>query len=144
MKTILLTMTCALALSGCLNTVNAPNNAQIIDTKQQNIKTTPSGLQYQIHRAGSGETAKFGDKLKVRYTGKLLNGKVFDSGVFDLTLQDGVVIEGWTEGLQLMKKGGQYTLFVPANLAYGEMSPTPDIPDNSPLIFEMEVLELIK
>lgn len=142
MKTILFTLSCAVALSGCLNTATAPQNAQSIENKQQNMKTTPSGLQYQIHREGVGATAKFGDKLKVRYTGKLLNGKVFDSGVFDLTLQDGVVIEGWTEGLQLMKQGGQYTLFVPADLAYGEMSPTPDIPANSPLIFEMEILEL--
>lgn len=110
------------------------------NAKRKNVRTTPSGLQYQIHRQGKGKTLQMGDNIKIKYTGKLLNGKVFDKGIFTLTLQEGVVIDGWTEGLQLMRRGGKYTLYIPSDLAYGAVSPSPDIPDDADLIFDMEIL----
>lgn len=145
-KTWLLLFTFGALFSGSLkaetpiqkqNTIFFQKNSQ-----QKGVKQTESGLQYRVHKQGKGANIQLGDTVKVRYIGKLLNGKVFDKGEFDFIFQDGMVIEGWTEGLQLMKQGGRYTLYIPADLAYGEMSPSPDIPDNAALIFHMNIVSV--
>lgn len=108
------------------------------------VKTTASGLNYEVLKHGTGTVSpKATDTVKVHYHGTLLNGTVFDSSVergepisFPL---DGV-IPGWTEGLQLMKVGDKFKFEIPPNLAYGDASPTPAIPPNSTLVFEVELL----
>ena len=107
----------------------------------------PSGLQYQVVKAGTGPKPQLTDKVKVHYEGFLLNGKKFDSSVdrgepvtFPLTQ----VIKGWTEGLQQMNVGSKYTLYIPYELAYGEQGAGKVIPPFSMLIFEVELLEIQK
>src|SRR5262245_26407335 len=109
-------------------------------------QTTASGLKYQVMKHGTGTTSpKATDTVKVHYHGTLLDGTVFDSSVqrgepisFPLTR----VIPGWTEGLQLMKVGDKFKFEIPPNLAYGPNSPSPKIPPNSTLVFEVELIEI--
>lgn len=115
-----------------------------LNAKKAGVKTTASGLQYKIDRAGTGKRPSANNTVKVHYKGQLLNGQVFDSSYergepIEFPLNQ--VIAGWTEGLQLIKAGGKITLFIPAQLAYGEQS-TGQIPANSPLIFDVELLEV--
>jgi FKBP-type peptidyl-prolyl cis-trans isomerase len=87
------------------------------------------------------------DNVTVHYHGTLLNGTVFDSSVERKTPASfplNRVIKGWTEGLQLMKKGDKFKFEIPANLAYGDQSPSPKIPAGSTLVFEVELLEINK
>ncbi|HEU5068985.1 MAG TPA: FKBP-type peptidyl-prolyl cis-trans isomerase [Verrucomicrobiae bacterium] len=106
--------------------------------------TTASGLKYQVLKHGTGTVSpKATDTVMVHYHGTLLDGTVFDSSVergepasFPLNS----VIPGWTEGLQLMKVGDKFKFVIPPNLAYGEKSPSPKIPPNSTLVFEVELL----
>ncbi len=107
------------------------------------VFTTPSGLQYMVLRQGNGPRAKPGQKVRVNYEGKLLDGTVFDSSYergqpaeFGLNQ----VIAGWTEGVGLMPTGAKYRFWIPANLAYGEKGMGGDIPANSTLTFDVELL----
>jgi FKBP-type peptidyl-prolyl cis-trans isomerase FklB len=105
-----------------------------------------SGLYYKVVQEGSGETPKATDKVSVKYTGKLIDGTVFDStdqnaGQPRQFMVNGV-IPGWKEGLQLMKKGSKYEFYIPSDLAYGERAQR-QIPANSALIFEVELLDII-
>jgi len=111
--------------------------------KRKGVVTTDSGLQYEVLKKAKGVKPKNTDVVSVHYEGKLIDGKVFDSSIarnqpveFPL---DGV-IKGWTEGLQLMQVGEKYRLYIPGNLAYGEQSPSADIPPNSVLVFDVELL----
>lgn len=113
---------------------------------KEGVKVLPSGLQYKIIKAGTGESPTAGDKVKTHYRGTLINGTEFDSSYkrnkpAEFPVKG--VIKGWTEALQLMKEGGKWELYIPANLAYGER-PRPGIPPNSTLIFTIELLEVIK
>lgn len=107
-------------------------------------QTTPSGLKYVTVVEGTGATPTATDVVTVHYTGRLLDGTIFDSSVergepTSFPLQ--AVIKGWTEGLQLMKVGGQTVFYIPSNLAYGEMgTPGGPIGPNADLIFEVELL----
>ena len=108
------------------------------------VKTTPSGLQYEVITEGTGKRPAADNEVTVHYHGTLINGKVFDSSVerkepATFTLEG--VIKGWTEGLQLMKEGGKYKFYVPAELAYGENGPQ-QIGPNSVLIFEIELIKV--
>lgn len=114
--------------------------------KKDGIQTMPSGLQYQVIKAGSGETPTTANTVSVHYEGKLLNGKVFDSSIArgePATFPVTGVIQGWTQALLRMKVGDKWKLFVPPNLAYGE-NPRPggEIGVNEMLIFEVELLEV--
>ncbi len=108
------------------------------------MTTTASGLKYQVLKHGTGTVSpKATDTVTVNYEGKLLDGTVFDSSIargqpasFPLNR----VIPGWTEGLQLMKVGDKFKFVIPANLAYGAQSPSPTIPPNSTLVFEVDLL----
>jgi probable FKBP-type peptidyl-prolyl cis-trans isomerase len=113
--------------------------------KGKDVKTTKSGLLYKIENAGKGEAIKATDTVKVHYTGKLPNGKVFDSSVErgqPVEFQLNQVIPGWTEGLQLVKKGGKIQLVIPPSLGYGKQGAGASIPPNSTLIFDVEVLDV--
>jgi peptidyl-prolyl cis-trans isomerase B (cyclophilin B) len=107
--------------------------------------TTASGLKYTIVKKGNGVKPKSGQTIKVHYTGKLLDGKVFDSSVtrgepFSFAVGTGQVIKGWDEGLLLMSKGEKRILIIPPQLGYGANGAGP-IPPNSTLIFEVELLD---
>jgi FKBP-type peptidyl-prolyl cis-trans isomerase len=112
----------------------------------EGVKTTASGLQYIVEKEGTGATPKESDMVKVHYKGTLLNGEEFDSSYARKEPAEfpvGGVIKGWGEALQLMKVGGKYKLFVPPELAYGDKSGG-KIPPNSLLIFEVELLDVVK
>ena len=113
--------------------------------------TLPDGataeFQYKILKSGTGESPKKTDTVTVNYTGTLIDGTVFDSSVErgePATFPLDHVIPGWTEALQLMKVGDKWRIFLPANLAYGDQSPSPKIGPNSTLIFEVELLKIEK
>lgn len=121
--------------------------------KAKNVKPTKtaSGLYYLITKPGTGENAKAGQQVTVNYTGKTTNGETFDSNVdpafnhvqpFNFALGKGQVIKGWDEGVALMNKGAKATLFIPSRYAYGPQSPSPKIPANSVLIFDVEVTDI--
>jgi FKBP-type peptidyl-prolyl cis-trans isomerase FklB len=112
--------------------------------KKAGIKTTASGLQYEVIKEGTGVSPKDTDQVQVHYEGRMLDGTVFDSSIArnePATFPLNQVIPGWTEGVQLMKEGGKYRLFIPAALAYGETG-AQTIPPNSVLIFEVELLKV--
>ncbi|OUO50063.1 peptidylprolyl isomerase [Parabacteroides sp. An277] len=107
----------------------------------------PSGLQYQVLKQGTGEKPKATDKVKCHYHGTLINGTVFDSSVDHGTpAVFGVnqVIPGWVEALQLMPVGSKWRLFIPSQLAYGEHGAGEMIEPNSTLIFDVELLDIVK
>jgi FKBP-type peptidyl-prolyl cis-trans isomerase FklB len=113
--------------------------------KKPEVKTTASGLQYKVIKDGTGPQPKATDMVTVNYRGTLINGTEFDSSYKrgqPATFPLNGVIKGWTEGLQLMKKGAKYQLFVPSELAYGERAVGPDIAPNATLIFEVELLDV--
>lgn len=113
-------------------------------SNNKSVYTTASGLKYRRVKEGNGKRPKATDRVKVHYTGKLIDGKTFDSSVdrgTPLTFPLNQVIPGWTEGLQLMDEGSKYFLYVPYNLGYGTRD-MGDIPAGSTLIFEVELLEI--
>lgn len=111
------------------------------------------GVYIVTHEQGSGNHPEKGDKVTVNYTGKLLNGTVFDSNVdpkfnhvspFSFAVGTSSVIKGWDAALLQMKKGQKVTVLIPSALAYGKNSPSPDIPANSIMIFDIDLLEIAK
>ncbi|MGC4030539.1 MAG: FKBP-type peptidyl-prolyl cis-trans isomerase [Tepidisphaeraceae bacterium] len=118
------------------------------NAKKPGVKTTASGLQVETLKEGTGTSPTAADTVKVHYTGKLINGTTFDSSVDrgqPISFPLNGVIAGWTEGLQLMKVGGKSKLVIPPNLGYGPGG-TPDgsIPPNATLVFEVELLDIVK
>ena len=112
------------------------------------VITTPSGLQYKVITEGTGPKPTPTDIVSVHYTGNLIDGTEFDSSVgrgepaqFSA---GGGVIQGWIEGLQLMPVGSKYIFWIPTEMAYGMQPPSPVIPPNAMLIFELELLEIVK
>ncbi|MCX7088461.1 MAG: FKBP-type peptidyl-prolyl cis-trans isomerase [Methylococcales bacterium] len=116
------------------------------NAKKANIKTTASGLQYEVLTAGKGTTSpKATDNVTVHYKGTTIDGKEFDSSYsrgeptsFPLNR----VIAGWTEGVQLMKEGDKYRFYIPSTLAYGERGAGGAIAPNSALIFDVELIKI--
>jgi len=110
--------------------------------------TTESGLRYKIIKEGTGPKPQKGDKVKVHYTGKLTDGTVFDSsknrGPFVFNVGTGRVIKGWDEGVIDMKVGEVRELVIPPDLAYGKRGAPPVIPPDATLVFEVELLEIVK
>ena len=112
---------------------------------------TASGLYYTIMTEGTGDVIKSGQEAQVKYIGTTLDGKVFDANMgpdakrteaLPVKVGQGMVIRGWDEGLQLLKKGSKAKFFIPSTLAYGANSPSPDIPANAVLIFEVEIVDV--
>lgn len=113
--------------------------------KRAEVKTTPSGLQYEVLREGEGAQPEAGDQVTVHYTGKLIDGTVFDSSEErgePATFGVNQVIPGWVEALQLMKAGAKWRLFIPSNLAYGPNGAGNIIGPNSTLIFDVELISV--
>lgn len=115
--------------------------------KRVEVKTTPSGLQYEVLTEGDGPRPEANDQVEVHYTGKLIDGTVFESSVdrgMPATFGVTQVIPGWVEALQLMKAGSKWRLFIPSNLAYGPNgAPGSPIGPNATLIFDVELLKVI-
>lgn len=115
--------------------------------KRVEVKTIPSGLQYEVLTEGDGPRPEANDQVEVHYTGKLIDGTVFDSSVdrgMPATFGVTQVIPGWVEALQLMKAGSKWRLFIPSNLAYGPNgAPGSPIGPNATLIFDVELLKVI-
>lgn len=121
---------------------------EFIRTNGITVKPTASGLYYVEHTKGSGQTPRAGQAVRVHYKGTLLDGTKFDSSYdrgqpFEFTLGMGQVIKGWDEGIALMQEGGKAMLILPQHLAYGERQ-AGSIPPFSPLVFEVELIEIVK
>jgi len=113
---------------------------------QEGVITTESGVQYKVLRQGNGPRPVSEEQVQVHYTGKLLDGTVFDSSIQrgePLTIGVGQVIKGWTEILQIMPVGSKYQVWIPSDLAYGEQG-AQIIKPNSTLEFEIELLDIVK
>ncbi len=114
---------------------------------REGVVELPSGLQYQVIQQGTGAKPGPQDKVKVHYQGSLLDGTIFDSSIQrgePLVLGVNGVIPGWTEALQLMPEGSKWKLFIPSSLAYGDVDAGPSIKAGSTLIFEVELIEVMK
>jgi len=114
---------------------------------EKKVITTNSGLKYIDELVGTGDTAKAGDKVSVHYTGRLKDGKKFDSSVdrgepFDFPLGAGRVIKGWDEGVAGMKVGGKRKLIIPSELGYGKRGAGGVIPPDAELHFDVELLKI--
>ncbi len=113
------------------------------NAKQEGVKTLDGGVQYKVLKAGSGPSPKPDDTVKVHYTGKLIDGSVFDSSVQrgqPASFQANQVIKGWQMALQKMKVGDKWMLYIPSELAYGERGSQPAIGPNEVLVFEVDLL----
>lgn len=116
------------------------------NAKRPEVKTTASGLQYEVLTEGNGNTPKASDRVQVHYHGTLINGNVFDSSVnrgepatFGVTQ----VIQGWVEALQLMPVGSKWKLYIPSELAYGAQGAGQSIAPHTTLVFEVELLAIV-
>jgi FKBP-type peptidyl-prolyl cis-trans isomerase FklB len=115
--------------------------------KKDGVVTLPSGLQYKVIKQGDGVKPTASDTVKTHYRGTLVDGTEFDSSYKrnePATFPVNGVIKGWTEALRLMPVGSKWQLVIPANLAYGEQGAGADIPPNSVLVFDIELLEIAK
>ncbi len=111
------------------------------------VRTTASGLQYEVLKAGDGAKPGIADRVSVHYRGTLINGAEFDSSYSrgsPATFGVNQVITGWTEALQLMPVGAKWKLFIPPDLAYGQRGAGRMIGPNEALVFEVELLEIVK
>ena len=123
----------------------------VANAKKPGIKTTKTGLQYEIIRSGNGPTPTKADTVTTHYKGQLINGDIFDGSYRGkaptptdepISFPVGGVIAGWTEALQMMKVGDKWRLFIPSELAYGERGAGADIGPGSTLIFEIELIAI--
>jgi FKBP-type peptidyl-prolyl cis-trans isomerase len=125
--------------------------------KKEGVKSTASGLQYQVINAGKGKQAKLNDKVRVHYTGTLVNGTKFDSShdgegkpaEFEVKTGPGGVVAGWVEGLQLMKEGDKWRFFIPPALGYDDKGSHRDasgkqaVPPHAVMVFELELIKVL-
>ncbi len=153
MKTIILSgfFSVLIVSGGCLKDTSCmPKTVASEDAEMQSYAASngmsvtrhSSGMYYEIINPGSGPVPNFNSILSVRYTGKLMNGTIFDSRTTTpVTLQLGNVIAGWQVGLPLIQKGGVIKLIIPSSLAYG-CQPAGAVPGNSILYFEIELVDV--
>jgi FKBP-type peptidyl-prolyl cis-trans isomerase FklB len=127
--------------------IEAADSFLASNSKAEGVVTLPSGLQYKVITAGTGASPEPDDIVKVHYTGTTIDGTKFDSS-YDrgepASFRVSNVIRGWVEGLQLMKEGSKYMLYIPYDLAYGERGAGNVIKPFETLIFEVELIEVIK
>jgi FKBP-type peptidyl-prolyl cis-trans isomerase len=145
---VLATIIFSIGLYSCKTEAQKETDARNAYLKEHNIKVQPtaSGLYYIETKTGTGIQAKKGDIVEVNYTGKFLDGKIFDSSYernkpIKFTLGKGQVIKGWDEGISYMKEGGKATLIIPSNLAYGATG-AGTIPPYTTLVFDVELVKV--
>jgi FKBP-type peptidyl-prolyl cis-trans isomerase FkpA len=125
--------------------MDAGQNFLAENAKKPGVTVTRSGLQYKVEREGQGRTPSEWGEVEVHYRGRLIDGTVFDSSYESgnsTSFLLAQVIEGWSEGLRLMKEGAHYEFYVPSDLAYGRQGIPGVVPPNSTLIFEVELLKV--
>jgi len=124
--------------------VNGATNDQFLAANGENgdVETKESGLQIKVIKPGEGASPTASDTALVKYEGRLRDGSVFDANE-QAPMPVGGVVLGFSEALQTMQKGGEYRIWIPSELAYGEVSPGPEIPANSLLIFDVTLLDFI-
>ncbi len=134
-------------LSGCSKKVDEPTASGFKPAGPPPLPPGPETLQIADEKIGTGREVTKGDAVKVHYTGRLMNGKQFDSSVgkdpFEFTIGAGGVIKGWDEGVVGMRVGGKRKLTVPWQLAYGEAGSGDNIPSRAALMFDIELLEIV-
>jgi len=126
-----------------------PEDLEYVEKTWPEAKKTSTGIRYVVLREGSGDMPKPGDKVNVLYVGKLLNGKIFDQATepdkpFTFRVRRDMVIEGWDQIIQLMKRGEKRLVIIPPELAYGSRGQPPKIGRSATLVFEMELLSFAK
>lgn len=112
--------------------------------ERKSVEVTPSGLHFETLKAGTGETPQSTDKVRVTYVGRLADGTVFDSTDEPIEFDVNRLVKGFTEGLQLMREGGRYRMFIPASLGYGDRGVDGVIPGNAVLDFEVELIGIVR
>lgn len=150
MVRILVLLIAAAAIAGCTGSgpkaydLSADSNVAYLkdNAEKSGVVIRPSGLQYRVIKAGAGRTPKPTDMVRVTYTGKLIDGTMFDQTTAGQTAEfpAGKLIPGWVEALSLMKEGDRWELVIPSNLAYAERGAGDVIPPNQTLVFEMELI----
>ena len=134
--------------AGCSKRVDEPADHGFTPSEGKPLPPPPTKLEILDEKVGTGRECKTGDKVKMQYTGTLMNGKKFDSSYdhggtpFDVTLGAGGVIKGWDQGIPGMKVGGKRRLTIPPDLGYGETGSPPNIPPNAGLVFEVELISI--
>ncbi|MEW4468712.1 FKBP-type peptidyl-prolyl cis-trans isomerase [Parasphingorhabdus sp. JC815] len=123
--------------TGASNEQFLANNAD-----EDGVITTDSGLQYKVLKPGEGPSPTATDTALVKYEGSLRDGTIFDANE-QAPMPVGGVVPGFSEALQLMQKGGEYRIWIPSELGYGEQSPGPELPANSVLIFDVTLIDFI-
>ncbi|OAO05099.1 FKBP-type peptidyl-prolyl cis-trans isomerase [Parasphingorhabdus sp.] len=142
---IIIAIGLALAYFGTQDAVtNGASNEQFLaaNAAEDGVETTASGLQYKVIKPGEGLSPTASDTALVKYEGRLRDGTVFDANE-QTPMPVGGVVPGFSEALQLMQKGGEYRIWIPSELAYGEASPSPNLPPNSLLIFDVTLMDFI-
>lgn len=142
---LVLAVAAALAYAGTQEAVTTgASNEQFLDNNgsEDGVVTTASGLQYKVIKPGEGPSPVATDTALVKYKGTTRDGNVFDQNE-ETPMPVGAVVPGFSEALQLMQKGGEYRIWIPSELGYGEQSPGPDLPANSVLIFDVTLLDFI-
>lgn len=141
----------AILFTGCLDANKNPD-CNSVDTAfleqnaaREGVVQTSSGLQYRVINEGEGNSPELTDRVRVKYNGSLTSGDTFDRTIGNNTAVFNVnrLIPGFTEGLLLMTVGSTYELVIPPNLAYGCQPPSPVIPPNAILIFEVELVAIL-
>jgi FKBP-type peptidyl-prolyl cis-trans isomerase len=144
---LVLLLSTTLLASGCSKKVDEPPPSTFTPASAAPLPPGPEKLEIVDAVVGTGPEAKKGDKVKVHYTGTLMNGKEFDSSVgkdpFEVTIGAGGVIKGWDEGLPGMRVGGKRKLTIPWSMAYGENGSGDKIPPKAALKFDIELIEIV-
>lgn len=124
--------------------INGATNEQFLaaNANEDGVETTESGLQYKVLKPGEGPSPTATDTALVKYEGRLRDGTIFDANE-QTPMPVGGVVPGFSEALQLMQKGGEYRIWIPSDLAYGEVSPGPEIPANALLTFDITLMDFI-
>jgi FKBP-type peptidyl-prolyl cis-trans isomerase len=128
--------------------LTADGNKKFLDdnAKKDGVKTTPSGLQYRVIKAGAGKSPSVNDQVTVTYKGWLIDGTVFDQTDpgQSATFPAGALIPGWVEALQMMKEGDEWEIVIPSDLGYGPAGAGGVIPPNQTLVFNMALLRVVQ